>query len=105
MYDINKMEMDIYGATKLGKILSDSEIDFYKNDLLEKSKQEEEKYGKEALIKNGLFEIVLDLGRFGGKYFELIENKHINKFINNVLNDKAVIHSYNGIINKAGDRS
>jgi ectoine hydroxylase-related dioxygenase (phytanoyl-CoA dioxygenase family) len=102
---MHKQEMDIYGATSLGKILSDEDINFFREDLLKKTKEEELQYGKEELIRIGAFETVLDLGRFGGKYYEIIENKHINTFINTVLNDKAVIHSFNGIINKAGDRS
>lgn len=91
-------EMNIYGVTLLGKFLTDDEISKYKSDLERKKQEDIEKFGKEHLLKFD-YEVIRDLGRFGGKYYELLENKVLNTYINSILNDKAVVHSYNAIIN------
>lgn len=97
-------EMNYYGASKIGKVLNDNEIDIYKRDLLVKKQSDIEVNGEEALLEFD-YETVRDLARFGGKYFELIENKVLNNVINKLLNDKAVIHSYNAIISFANKNS
>ncbi len=100
-----KEELNIIGATTIGKVLNESEIEVYKKDLLEKKQADIEKFGKDKLIEIGDYESVRDLARFGGRYFELLENKVINNLVNSVLNEKAVVHSYNAIINRADNRS
>jgi hypothetical protein len=61
-------EMNIYGVTLLGKFLTDNEISKYKNDLEKKKQEDIEKFGKEHLLKFD-YEVIRDLGRFGGKYY------------------------------------
>ncbi len=100
-----KEELNIIGATTIGKVLNESEIEVYKKDFLEKKQADIEKFGKDKLIEIGDYESVRDLARFGGRYFELLENKVINNLVNSVLNEKAVVHSYNAIINRADNRS
>lgn len=100
-----KEELNIIGATSIGKILTDDEINLYKTDVINKKNEDINKFGKEKLLEIGDYETVRDLARFGGKYFTLLENETINNLVNSVLNDKAVVHSYNAIINKADGRS
>jgi ectoine hydroxylase-related dioxygenase (phytanoyl-CoA dioxygenase family) len=105
MGNILREEMNIYGVTKLGPIMSEADLEFFRKDILRKKEEDIERFGIEALLKNEDLEVVRDLARFGGKYFELLENPKLNDFVNLVLNDKAVIHSYNGIITRADCKS
>lgn len=91
-------EMNIYGCTSLGRFLANEEITEFKSDLEKKKLEDIEEFGEEHLLKFD-YEHVRDLARFGGKYYKLLENKILNKYIDNILNDKAVVHSYNAIIN------
>lgn len=91
-------EMNIYGVTVIGKFLSDEQIAEFKNDLEKKKQEDIEEFGEEHLLEFD-YEHVRDLGRFGGIYYKLLENPILNNYINNILNDKAVVHSYNAIIN------
>lgn len=92
--------MNIRGVAKLGPILTEADIQYLLNDLKQKKSEDIARFGNQALIDNADLEVVRDLARFGGKYLELLENPQLNKFVNCVLNDKAVAHSYNGIITR-----
>ena len=98
-------EMNIYGVSNLGAILSPEDVQFFRNDLQGKKSEDIAKFGKQALIDNADLEVVRDLARFGGKYFELLENPLLNEFVNLILNDKAVVHSYNGILTQPDCKS
>lgn len=98
MTNILREEMNIYGVSSLGVILSPADIQFFLDDLKQKKVDDIEKFGTQALLENADLETVRDLARFGDKYFELLENPRLNEFVNCILNDKAVVHSYNGII-------
>jgi ectoine hydroxylase-related dioxygenase (phytanoyl-CoA dioxygenase family) len=91
-------ELNINGASAIGKVLSDEQIEWFYADLKSKKQEDIDEFGLEALKANFSLETVSDLGRFGEEYYSLIENPFINEIVNNALNDKAVIHSYNAII-------
>jgi ectoine hydroxylase-related dioxygenase (phytanoyl-CoA dioxygenase family) len=105
MANILREEMNIHGVTKLGPIMPQTDLDFFLKDLTQKKIKDIERFGTRALLENMDLETVRDLARFGGKYSELLENPKLNEFVNLVLNDKAVIHSYNGIITRADCKS
>jgi ectoine hydroxylase-related dioxygenase (phytanoyl-CoA dioxygenase family) len=91
-------ELKYRGVTRLGRFLTNEQINWFKNDLENKKEEDIKLFGREELIKNYSLETIQDLGRFEGPYYDLIENKVLNEMINLALNDKAVIHSYNAII-------
>jgi len=65
-----------------------------------KIKQEEiKKYKTTSLLRSMEFEHVRDLPSHGGVFLQLLMNKSINSVIDIGLNSKAVVHSYNAIIN------
>lgn len=98
-------ELNINGAAFIGRFLSDEQIAWYFKDLHDKKQQDIATFGNETLMANYSLETVSDLGRFAGAYYELIENETINAVVNAVLNDKAVIHSYNAIILDKSEKS
>ena len=92
----------------LGKLLSDEQVNFFKNDLLQQKEKHIEKHGKEKLNKYGELEMLRNVGRFHQNYLDLIESNWLNDFINAVLNEKAILHGYHGILTTGdsnGDRS
>lgn len=100
MHQTQIEEMLYFGVTTLGKVLSDEMVAALKADVLQKKEEDIAQVGKEALIKIGDYETVRDLARFGGLYFTVLENDIINDCLNTILNSKAVVHSYNAIINR-----
>lgn len=104
---IKKEEMDVYGFTCLGKMLTDDEVCFFKKDLLQQKEKQIKKHGKKTLNKYGELEFLRNCGSFHKNYLKLIESKWLNDFINIVLNDKAIIHGYHGILTskESKDRS
>jgi ectoine hydroxylase-related dioxygenase (phytanoyl-CoA dioxygenase family) len=98
-------ELNIYGASVIGKVLTDDQIAWFSSDLKVKKQEDIDQFGLDALIANFSLETVSDLGRFGKEYYGLIENPILNGVVNHALNDKAVIHSYNAIILDKADKS
>lgn len=98
-------ELNLRGAATLGQVLTDEQVNWFKEDLSRKKQEDIDLFGRETLIANYSLETVQDLGRFAGKYYDLIANPAINEVVNNALNDKAVIHSYNAIILDGADKS
>ncbi len=106
--NLHKEEMDIHGVTSLGKLLTDEQVEFFRNDLLEQKAKHIQKHGEGKLNKYGELEMLRSCGRFHDNYLKLIESEWFNGFINIVLNDKAIIHGYHGILTNggsSGDRS
>ncbi|MBS3912922.1 MAG: phytanoyl-CoA dioxygenase family protein [Bacteroidetes bacterium] len=97
--------LNIRGAANIGKIISDEEIAWFFEDLKIKKQEDIDAFGVETLKANFSLETLSDLGRFAGKYYDLIANEKINEVVNAALNDKAVIHSYNAIILDKADKS
>jgi ectoine hydroxylase-related dioxygenase (phytanoyl-CoA dioxygenase family) len=97
---LTKEEMNVFGFAYLGAVFSKEEVAFFRADVLQKKAEDIEQFGRDVLVKNGDLEVVRDLARFGGPYLTLLENVHINTFVNDVLNEKAVVHSYNAIITR-----
>lgn len=95
---LKKEEMNIYGFTCLGKMLTNFEIEFFRKNLLGQKEKQIKKHGKEKLKKYGELEFLRNCGSFHKNYLNLIESEWLNKFINTVLNDKAIIHGYHGIL-------
>jgi ectoine hydroxylase-related dioxygenase (phytanoyl-CoA dioxygenase family) len=98
-------ELNFRGAAPIGRVLSEEEVAWFREDLTRKKQDDIDTFGREALIANFSLETVQDLGRFAGKYYDLVANLQINEVINNALNDKAVIHSYNAIILDGAEKS
>jgi ectoine hydroxylase-related dioxygenase (phytanoyl-CoA dioxygenase family) len=98
-------ELKYYGASNVGPLLTSNEIEWFKDDLLKKKEEDIQLFGKDELLKNFSLETVSDLARFEGKYYDLISNPKINLLVDSLLNDKAVIHSYNAIIIDGSDKS
>ena len=110
MLDLNlcKEEININGFTKLGKLLSDDQVSFFHNNLLEEKEKHIKLHGKDKLNKYGELEMLRNVGSFHENYLKLIESDWLNSFINCVLNEKAIIHGYHGILttnDSNGDRS
>lgn len=105
--DISRIteELNINGASVIGQVITAEQIAWFFKDLQEKKQADIEQFGAETLMANFSLETVSDLGRFGNEYYALIENSGINDVINAVLNDKAVIHSYNAIILDKSEKS
>jgi ectoine hydroxylase-related dioxygenase (phytanoyl-CoA dioxygenase family) len=97
---IHREEMNVYGFTDLGQVLGEDEVETFRRDVLAKKSDDLDEFGEDVLLKNGDLETVRDLARFGGTYFDLLENAALNGFINSVLNEKAVVHSYNAIVTR-----
>jgi len=97
---IHKEELNVYGFTDLGQVLGEDELEAFRCDVLAKKSDDVDEFGEDALLKNGDLETVRDLSRFGGPYFDLLEKPALNSFVNSVLNDKAVVHSYNAIVTR-----
>jgi ectoine hydroxylase-related dioxygenase (phytanoyl-CoA dioxygenase family) len=98
-------ELNLRGASAIGKVLTDEQINWFREDLARKKQEDIERFGRDTLIANFSLETVQDLGRFGGNYYDLIANTDINDLVNLALNDKAVIHSYNAIILDGAEKS
>ena len=98
-------ELNLRGAAAIGRVLSEEEVAWFREDLARKKQEDIDTFGREALLANFSLETVQDLGRFAGKYYDLVANNQLNEVINNALNDKAVIHSYNAIILDGAEKS
>ena len=98
-------ELNIRGAAALGRVLSEEEVLWFRNDLNQKKQADIDEFGRETLIANFSLETVQDLGRFAGKYYDLLAKPEINDVVNHALNDKAVVHSYNAIILDGSEKS
>lgn len=105
---LHKEEMDVLGYTNLGRLLSDDQIEFFKNDLLAQKAEHVKRHGVDLLNKYGELEMLRNCGSFHENYLKLVESSWFNDFINTVLNEKAIIHGYHGILTHSdsnGDRS
>lgn len=94
----NKEELDIYGFTVLGKMLTDEQLDFFKEDLPRQKEKHIKKNGEDTLNKYSELEFLRNCGSFHENYLSLIESPWLNDLINTVLNEKAVLHGYHGIL-------
>jgi ectoine hydroxylase-related dioxygenase (phytanoyl-CoA dioxygenase family) len=98
---LKKEELSIYGFTCLGKQLKKNQIDFFYKNLIEQKKKQIKIHGKEKLNKYGELEFLRNCSSFHENYIKLIEENWLNDFINEVLNEKAIMHGYHGIITSA----
>jgi ectoine hydroxylase-related dioxygenase (phytanoyl-CoA dioxygenase family) len=96
--NIHKEEMNIHGFSDLGQLLTAEQVDFFRNDLLEHKEKHIQKHGSDKLNKYGELEMLRNVGSFHPKYLELLESSWFNGFINSVLNEKAILHGYHGIL-------
>lgn len=97
-FQVNKEELDILGFTILGSLLSPDEVGFFHDDLISRKILQRAQHGEEKLKEHGENQILRDLGCAHPNYARLIEKSWLNEFIDEVLNDKAIIHGYHGII-------
>lgn len=91
-------EINFRGAASIGPVLNSEEVNWFVEDLNKLKKEDIETYGIDKLVENGGLETIQDLARLHEKYRKIIASPIINKALNNTLNDKAVIHSFNAII-------
>lgn len=102
---LKKEELNIFGYTQLGSILNEKEIPSYIDTLYKCYKDHINQYGKDFLIERNELESIRDLAARDRVFVDLICNEKLNNFINNTLNDRAVIHSYNGIVTSPFNKS
>lgn len=95
---IHREELNINGFTKLGKVISKTDLPIFLKKLYELTQQQIEKYGKDFLIERNELESIRDLAQRDKIFVDLICNERLNNFIDITLNNRAVIHSYNGIV-------
>lgn len=95
---IHKEEMDVYGVTHLGKLLSDGQVEFFRESLLEAKARHIEKHGIELLNKYGELEMLRNVGSLHPNFLDLIDSGWFNEFIDEVLSPRAIIHGYHGIL-------
>jgi ectoine hydroxylase-related dioxygenase (phytanoyl-CoA dioxygenase family) len=103
-----KKEMDVYGVTNLGRLLTDEQVEFFRENLLEEKRKHIVKHGEDKLNRYGELEMLRNVGRFHENYLKLIESSWLNDFLNTVLNERAILHGYHGILtndNSNGERS
>jgi ectoine hydroxylase-related dioxygenase (phytanoyl-CoA dioxygenase family) len=106
--NLKKEELDIFGFTNLGKLLSDEQVKFFRNDLIENKVKHIQLHGEEKLNKYGELEMLRNVGSFHENYLKLIESNWLNDFINLTLNEKAILHGFHGILTNDksnGDRT
>jgi ectoine hydroxylase-related dioxygenase (phytanoyl-CoA dioxygenase family) len=96
--NISTEEIKINGYAYIGKILSDEDIGWFNRHITFEKQKEIDTLGVQRLRETYSLETIQDLGRYEGKYYELIKNNKINEIVNKVLNEKAVIFSYNAIV-------
>jgi ectoine hydroxylase-related dioxygenase (phytanoyl-CoA dioxygenase family) len=100
-----KEEMNVNGYTYLGPLLDEGQVRRYKDELLARKRQDIEEWGQDNLLKLNDFEAMRDLARFGGVFFDLLALPELNTFVDSVLNEKAVVYSYNGVITNPAVKS
>ena len=98
MLNMHIEELKINGFAYIGEILNSDEVGWFYNHIMSEKKMEIDEFGVDYLKKCYSLEVLQDLARFGGKYHDIILNEKINLIVDNALNNKAVIHSYNSII-------
>ena len=98
---LHKEELDIYGFTNLGQLLTNEQVEFFRNNLLEQKVKHIEKHGEDKLNKYGELEMLRSCGRFHENYLKLLESSWFNEFINATLNERAILHGYHGILTNA----
>ena len=101
----NLQELALFGSTNIGNLIDKNQIKFFLSDLSDIKSKEIRKFGMETLKNNNNLESVWNLSSLGKKYFDIIGNSRLNKFVDKALNNKAVVHSFNAIINMPGDKS
>ena len=105
MHDLHIEELDRNGYSRLGTVISPAEVSWFRNSIAKEKREDIERYGVEYLKQCYSLELIQDLGRYGGPYYELLLNPKINSIVNSALNDKAVVHSYNAIVLDSKDKS
>ena len=101
-------EMNIRGCTNLGRLLSQEQVNFFYNDFMQRKAEHIKKHGEDKLNKYGELEMLRNVGSFHENYLHLLETSWFNDFINLVLNDRAILHGYHGILTNDksnGDRT
>lgn len=107
MKNQNKEELDVYGFTELGKLLTDEQVSFFREDLPRQKAKHIEKHGADKLNQYSELEFLRNCGSFHSNYTDLIDSEWFNDLINTALNDKAILHGYHGILtnNQSRDRA
>jgi ectoine hydroxylase-related dioxygenase (phytanoyl-CoA dioxygenase family) len=98
MNKIHKEEMDIYGFTNLGNLLTKDQVDFFRTDLPKRKEEHIKKNGRELLDKYNELEFLRNCGSFHENYISIIESDWFNETINVLLNEKAILHGYHAIL-------
>jgi hypothetical protein len=88
---IHREELNINGFTKLGKVISKTDLPIFLKKLYELTQQQIEKYGKDFLIERNELESIRDLAQRDKIFVDLICNERLNNFIDITLNNRAVI--------------
>lgn len=104
MDKFRKEEMDFYGFTNLGRLLTDEQVGFFREDLPKRKEEHIKKNGRELLDKYNELEFLRNCGSFHANYISLIESEWFNDTINTLLNEKSILHGYHGILTNSESR-
>ena len=98
-------ELSLFGYTNIGRLIDKENISQLSEILIKLKQSEIERDGIDILKENNFLESVWNLPQEGSEFLKIIDNKDLNKFVDKALNEKAVIHSYNAIINMPEHKS
>lgn len=98
-------DMNSKGYAFLGVQIKDEDIDWFAKDILSKKKQEVSRFGKEACVENGYFDIAKCLYNQEEKYEELLCSDWLNESVNNLVGENAIIYDVFGLTNLDQDNA
>jgi len=101
-------ELNVNGFTILGKLLSDEQVIFFRDNLIKMKQKHIDLHGADKLNRYGELEMLRNVGSFDNRYLELIRSDWLSATINTFLNQRAILHGYHGILTNQdsnGDRT
>ena len=87
----SKEEIDRNGYCCMGRVLSENDVLWFESDLLNRLPSDND--------------IVQTMFKFDQKYISLIENPIINDFVNQTLNNRAILQDVYGLANLMGNNT
>lgn len=97
----NVEEMNVYGYTKLG-VLESSFVDALRDSVLNRKAKEIEVYGEQYLRDKGCFDLIRSTFEFTPPWLSVIESDWLNDFLNESLNETAILHDVFCLFNTDG---
>ena len=94
-----KEEMNRLGWSNVNHSINFDDIEFFKNDILSRKRQEIEKYGEGYLRDNNYLDITKCQFQFREPYIRLIESEWLNEIVDTLLNESAIMYDFFGLLN------